>query len=122
MTPAHGAERNRCIVTEHTRAERFCRHCDRWVLCKGILGFICCPECTASWSEPRVEHIVMCEVSQGVTGLRQSPLKRHGVVCTYPTFDAAALAAAGLERQMNGPSATALFRYWAVTRPVGGGR
>lgn len=56
--------------------------------------------------------IVMCRVSGGVTGTREAPLKKGGVVEQFPTRAEAQAVATRLMDQANGPYRTADFRYW----------
>jgi hypothetical protein len=55
--------------------------------------------------------IIRCRVSGGVTGTRESILKRDGVIATFDEAEARA-EAARLHAQANGPHATARFAYW----------
>lgn len=60
--------------------------------------------------------VVMCEVSGGVTGLRQAPLRDAGRILTYPReVDAAAAAQECLSRVSI--DAKAKYCYWPVGRP-----
>lgn len=56
---------------------------------------------------------ILCEVSGGVTGYRCALLKRDGVVQQFETREAAEAEAARLNKRMNGPYASADFRYTA---------
>lgn len=70
--PKHGEERNRQLVTEYgqpetlmvagkvvyegplhahqyTQSEKYCKVCGEWVLCKGIIEAIACPQCKTDW-------------------------------------------------------------------------
>lgn len=70
--PKRGEERNRQLVTEYgepqtlisggkviyhgplhakqyTQSERFCKSCNEWVVCKGIIEAIACPQCKTMW-------------------------------------------------------------------------
>jgi hypothetical protein len=59
---------------------------------------------------------VMCRVSGGVTGTRQSLAKNNGVVKTFKTHADAAAEAKKLTAVYNGdPYRKAFFEYWAVS-------
>jgi hypothetical protein len=60
-------------------------------------------------------YIVMCQVSGGMTGTRQAVLKSRDEVLYFGSETEARLEALRLDRKMNGPHATANFRYWPVT-------
>ena len=63
-----------------------------------------------------MEWIVMCRVSGGVTGTRESQLKdADGHVKVYDEAGAKAEAARLMQR-MNHAHSVADFRYWAVPR------
>lgn len=63
--------------------------------------------------------VVCCRVSGGVTGTRESLLKRNGVVRVFETFGAATKEAARLRSQMNNQHAVAFFQYWVAPAPEG---
>jgi len=54
--------------------------------------------------------IIMCRVSGGVTGTREAPLKKNGVVETFDTREAAEAVAKELNRRPHQFS-TAYFKY-----------
>jgi hypothetical protein len=57
--------------------------------------------------------IVMCRVSGGVTGTRESVLKNNGVVKYFDTREAAQAEASRLMTERQGdPYRVADFRYW----------
>lgn len=57
-------------------------------------------------------YIVMCRVSGGVTGTRETQLKANGAVKYFDTREAAQAEATRLMRAMNNPYSVADFRYW----------
>ena len=59
------------------------------------------------------QWIVVCQVSGGVTGLRESLLQRDGAVQYFASEDEARSTAAELNKEKNSRFATATFRYWA---------
>ena len=65
------------------------------------------------------QWVVVCQVSGGVTGLRESLLKRNGAVQYFATEDEARSTAAELNKEKNSRFSTASFRYWA--EEAGGG-
>jgi hypothetical protein len=58
---------------------------------------------------------VMCRVSGGVTGTRQSLLKENGTVAEFPDESSAATRADELNRKMNHEHSVAEFQYWAIS-------
>lgn len=60
--------------------------------------------------------IVMCERWGGATGYRMAELKKDGKVQTFETFELAQAEAQRLTKEMNGPHATATFKYWAYAQ------
>jgi len=61
-----------------------------------------------------MRYIIHCRVEGGVTGTREAILKSNGVIKYFDTMDAAKVEAARLNREMNGPYATAWFTYTAM--------
>lgn len=57
---------------------------------------------------------IKCRVSGGVTGIREALLKENGVVTRFATLGEAETHAAHLNKQMNGPHATATFCYTPI--------
>ena len=61
--------------------------------------------------------IVMCRVSGGVTGTRQSEAKRDGAVMHFETRDEAQKHASHMtELYQNNPYRVADFKYWVEER------
>lgn len=62
-----------------------------------------------------MKWIVMCQVSGGVTGFRQGPLKQGGVVRQYNTFEEADAEARHMMSTIgSNPHRTADYKYWAM--------
>jgi hypothetical protein len=59
-------------------------------------------------------YYVMCRVSGGVTGTRQTLLKSNGTVQTFDSRESAEAKAADLNKKMNNAYSVADFRYWAI--------
>lgn len=58
-------------------------------------------------------YIVMCRVSGGATGTRESPLKSNGAIKKFATIDEARAEAEKLTKTANSnPYRTADFYYW----------
>lgn len=55
---------------------------------------------------------IMCQVSGGVTGFRQSPMKKDGVVQYFDKREDAEKVAEYNNKKMNHQHSTADFRYW----------
>jgi hypothetical protein len=60
----------------------------------------------------KVKFLIMCQVSGGVTGFRQSPLKEDGQVRYFDTREEADTRAAHLNKEMNNVHSVADFKYW----------
>lgn len=60
------------------------------------------------------KYHVMCRVSGGVTGTRQTLLKKIGVIAVFDSEKDARDEAARLCRQFNHIHAVAFFEYWPV--------
>lgn len=60
-----------------------------------------------------MRYIVMCRVSGGVTGTRQSELKKDGTIQIFDQRDEAERKAVELTAKLNSdPYRTAAFQYW----------
>lgn len=61
-------------------------------------------------------HIVMCEVSGGVTGHRQAPLRSNGEVVYFETWEEAEAKAWQLQQaaEETASHSSATFRYWPM--------
>lgn len=64
-----------------------------------------------------MKYRIHCVVSGGVTGYRESWLKQGGVIYEVASKAAAITHAAHLNKEANGPHATARFSYTVVEMP-----
>jgi hypothetical protein len=59
-------------------------------------------------------YYVMCRVSDGVTGTRESILARHGVPVVFRTFAEAEATAEDLRHERQPTRGTVDYHYWVV--------
>lgn len=61
-------------------------------------------------------YIVMCRMTEGTTGRREGPLRQHGVIQYFETFEAAQAEADCWQARMDADEhCTGDFLYWPVT-------
>jgi len=59
-------------------------------------------------------YVVRCRVSGGVTGTRESLLKKNGEVQKFASFEEAEAEAKSLRNSMNHEFSRAIFEYWVA--------
>jgi hypothetical protein len=64
-------------------------------------------------------YYVMCRVSDGATGTRESLLFRHGVPVVFGTLGEAEATAEDLRHEHQHTRGAADYRYWVVGCPSG---
>lgn len=63
-----------------------------------------------------MSYVIICRVSGGITGTRESELKSDGAIEVFETKELADLKAKELTNKMNNAYSLARFQYWSEPR------